>query len=78
MYQIKTVIKMLTEFMDFDRLVNGLIADGWTLGMRDVVYPPSQPTHSDKVLVPILYAELYKDRPTAPDFPPDPDDVPEI
>ena len=78
MYQIKTVIISAESVDTFDGVVNALIADGWTLGMRDLVYPPSQPVNAGKYLNPVLYAELYRDRPAAPDFPPDPDNVPEI
>ena len=66
--EIKTVRRKLDYVDEFDTEVNNLLRDGWRLVRRDVLQPPAQP-NSDVYFNTMLYAELVRDTPQAPDEP---------
>ena len=58
MKQIKTVLCRADNAPDFDKAVNALLRDGWTLAKRDIVQAVDTETY---VFHRILYAELERE-----------------
>lgn len=68
MTEIKTIIRPTAQAWLFDADVNRHTAGGWIIKKREVLKLPSDPSEAFSVaLVPVLYAELQRERPPWPE-----------
>ena len=63
MKQIKTVVGQIEGFVRFDNPVNALIADGWVLIKRKIIFHKDVSEAFSTYGYPVLYAELEKETP---------------
>lgn len=68
MKQIKTVTAPIERSYWYDSAVNDLLADGWILKKREIMYVPGELSEAfNAPMVRILYAELEKEVPPYPE-----------
>lgn len=68
MKQIKTVIRPLDQVRQFDKDVNTLLANGWTLKNRKVIGMEGEPNEVGSApVIHALYAELERYNPPFPE-----------
>lgn len=61
MKQIKTVICPIEYAYSFDKEINRLIADGWTISKRDIIRAAGEISETfNTAIVQALYAELER------------------
>lgn len=61
MKQIKTVICPIEYAYSFDKEVNRLIADGWTIARRDIIRTAGEVSEAyNTAIIQALYAELER------------------
>ena len=60
--KIKTVAIPIDDRDRFDKVVNALLAVGWSLSKRKVIWASGEPNEVGSCgIIQMLYAELYKD-----------------
>jgi len=61
--EIKTIVAPLSCSELYDKAVNELLADGWTLEKREIINAPGQISEAFQFTIErVLYAELERER----------------